>query len=332
MSRPASQVSTIRTPIAARIKARQSFWRPSSSAFCNCRRCSRSSASLDGPAASRQPSCSRVSTPSGAVLLSTGSRLTANDSRARSASRSRRRPAGRSRRRTSAPASRATVEPSGLRIVTLLGAGQRHAVADGQAGQLDRRRASGLRAGAAISGTNFDDRASWLSTGFQPLARTTSRPLPTGFSTTAGSPPSNRARTRASPRASGSIRRCFQKRILVKSLNCGAGERGEQGVVEGDLAEHRVPARRALREARATGRRPGSRASTTARGRRPRTGPSRRPRRTCGAWRRSRPLVSPARTTSGVEPGRVERQSGSVGFFATTLTVRLGVSSKTRPR
>ena len=36
-SHPASQVSTMRVAIAARISGRQSFWRPSSSAFFNCR-------------------------------------------------------------------------------------------------------------------------------------------------------------------------------------------------------------------------------------------------------------------------------------------------------
>ena len=89
-SRPASQVSTIRTVIAARISGRQSFWRPSSSAFCICRITSRSASMRDALIARRQPNCSSVSTSRGAVLLSAGSRFTAN-SRAPWRSRPRRR-------------------------------------------------------------------------------------------------------------------------------------------------------------------------------------------------------------------------------------------------
>src|ERR1043165_2076030 len=53
------------------------------------------------------------------------------------------------------------------------------------------------------SGTNLVETASWLSSGCQPGARTTSRPLPSGASSNAGSPLSNFAITRDSGTVAG---------------------------------------------------------------------------------------------------------------------------------
>ena len=209
--------------MTARISQRQSFWRFSSSALYICRSCSRST-SFRGWFASRTPRCSIVSTCSGVVLLSRGSRLTANDDDP-PACRPCRRPASIVfRQRTRLAASHR--HGGAVRLVddhALVGVvrdGQRHPVADALIGR-DRtgrgiprleqgrherhelRRPGELAVGAVAS--------RW------PARRAC--PLPIDFSTTAASPVSNRASTRASPSLSPSMRRYFQKRILVKSLN-----------------------------------------------------------------------------------------------------------------
>ena len=99
-----------------------------------------------------------------------------------------------------------------------------------------------------MSGTNFDDRASWLSAGCQPLARTTSLPLPTSFSMMAASPFSNRASTRDSPSRSRIDAPIFPEADLGEIVELSAGQRREQRMIEGDLAEHHVttPDRRFL--------------------------------------------------------------------------------------
>ncbi len=58
-----------------------------------------------------------------------------------------------------------------------------------------------------INGANLEETASWLSSGCQPEANTTTRPRPAGISSNAGSPESNFASTRAPGSAAVSIRR-----------------------------------------------------------------------------------------------------------------------------
>ena len=97
--------------------------------------------------ASRQPNCSRVSTCSGAVLLSSGSRFTANDrAPSRGVDRVDAR-AGRSRRRRGAPA--ATVDDRPVRLVDDQALGRRRprpaAARDRGPGGSPRRAAAGSR-------------------------------------------------------------------------------------------------------------------------------------------------------------------------------------------
>ena len=93
-----------------------------------------------------------------------------------------------------------------------------------------------------MSGTNFDDRASWLSAGCQPLASTTSLPLPMRFSMMAASPFSNRASTRASPSRSAVDASIFPEADLGEIVELSPGQRGEQRMIEGNFAEHHITA------------------------------------------------------------------------------------------
>ena len=69
------------------------------------------------------------------------------------------------------------------------------------------------------NGTNFDERANWLSEGCQPEVNTSNEPFPTGTSNHAGSPLSKAANFRAFGIFSRSMLRYFQKCILVKLKN-----------------------------------------------------------------------------------------------------------------
>ena len=269
--------------------------------------------------ARRQPNCSSVSTSSGAVLLSDGSRFTANDARAAGGvdrvdaglRPSRRTPSvpGASRRRSSRPA---CGRPGPATV--LAGSGTRSWTTVAPRGRRPRVAPS---SSADISGTNFDDRASWLSAGFQPLARTTSLPLPSGLLDDGGIAVLEPGQDAGLAERAVGMRRYFQKWILVKSLNCGAGERGEERVVEGDLAEHHVARTGASSTSRA-GRPPGPRASRPGPGRDARRARSRRSRTYCRRARRSRAWSRPRGRPAG-STGPARASSGAAGDRATTL-------------
>ena len=121
------------------------------------------------------------------------------------------------------------------------------------------RTAAGSRdsSSADISGTNFDDRASWLSAGCQPLASTTSLPFADELLDDGGIAvlePGQHARVAQPIGVDAPI---LPEADLGEIVELGAGQRGEQRMVEGDLAEHHVARRPPLRRC--------SRAATPAR-------------------------------------------------------------------
>ena len=177
---------------------------------------------------------------------------------------------------------------------------------------------------------NFDDRASWLSAGLQPLARTTSLPFPSPFSITAGSPFSKRARTRASPSAVAGMRRYFQNLIFVKSLNCGPAKGAKRGWSKAISPSITSPVGAAASTSRAGESARAARVvalpgAVTTTSTVPPPSANRRRKATFAGE------VSVARTTRGTErPGSTVR--GAAGDRASTFTLRRGVSSNTRPR
>ena len=194
------------------------------------------------PAGSRTAPASRRAAAPSCSPPGRGSRRT---TAGRRPCRSCRRPAGRSRSKTSAPGASVTAVPSGLWTTSPLSA----SVAAGSGTRsptwwlaASSGRGSRPSSRAAISGTNFDDRASWLSAGFQPLARTTSRPLPDGLlddRRVAVLEPGEDARVAERVRVEPPV---LPEVDLGEVVELGAGERGEERVVEGDLAEHHVAA------------------------------------------------------------------------------------------
>ncbi len=286
--------------------------------------------------ASRQPNCSSVSTSSGAVLLSSGIEVDGERRRARRACRPCRRRADPCRRRTRCRRRSSRRRRPACGRSCPWRRRPRRAAAPGRrrvdCAAPNGRGLSEPPASADINGTNFDDRASWLSAGCQPLARTTSLPLPIGFSMTAASPvlePRQHARV---AERSPSMRRYFQKWILVKSLNWAAGQRGEERVVEGDFAEHHVARRPSLPRCSRAARRPARRASRLARsgGHVEHVPP---PRTYC---------CRPAGVLGGVSAVTIDQSAGRFfGFHAPApprqagtrcCTLRRGVSRKTRSR
>ena len=243
--RPASQVSRIRMPIAARISQRQSFWRPSSSALYICRRCF----AVDrlpghGSPDERRTLLDRLDGQRRGLALE---RIKIDGERrcAPPACRPCRRRVDRWRQRCACgERSSRSLRPAcdDHALDRLIAGGKRHRLADAHDWPTTPAAASDSSK-ADISGTNFDDRASWLSAGCQPLARTTSLPLPSVFSITAASLFSNRASTRDSPSRLGVDAPIFPEADLGEIVELGPGQRGEQRMVEGDLAEHHVTAR-----------------------------------------------------------------------------------------
>ena len=210
--------------------------------------------------------------------------------------------------------------------------GQRHALLDEPIGARGPVRRSAPSSRADISGTNFDERASWLSAGLQPLARTTSRPFPSAFSMRAGSPFSKRARTRTSPSGAVGDAPMFPELDLGEVVELRRRRAGRTA----DGRRRSPPASR--RRGRASPPRPGP-------GRPP--GPTRvgalpaavttastvpPARANCRRDATFSAEVSAASTISGIDRSGLEGQAEPPAIATRASRLRRGVSWKTRLR
>ena len=229
--------------MAARISQRQSFWRPSSSAFRICRSCSRSTRfARRSPAGSRTAPGSRR--PAGRSCSPAG-RGSPRTRRGPSASvdrvdaglvgpgERRRRPAR--RRRSSRRACGRPVARSGI----VDGVGRARGSLDEVARRVGPGRFEARRAAPPSAARTSTTARAGCRPGPSRWPARRAAPCPIAFSITAGSPPSNRATTRASPSAAVVEPPILPEVDLGEVVELGAGEGGEQRVVEGDLAEHR---------------------------------------------------------------------------------------------
>ena len=270
--------------MAARISQRQSFWRFSSSAFCICRSCSWSSQlpGRDGsPAGSRTVPGSRRARATSCSPAGRGSRRTTARAVGPRPSRSCRRRAGRSRRTSCSPAPagrwcrRACGRPAPASACPRRR--QRDAVADrcgsprrtGAGSSLEQRRHQGdeLR------------RPRELAVGRVPAAgQNDEPPLAERFLDDRGVAVLEPGQDPRVAERLGLDPAILPEMDLGEVVELGAGERGEERMVEGDLAEHRRRSRRSLPRRPRPGRPPVRPASRPGPARRPRRAPSRRRR------------------------------------------------------